>query len=418
MSGLFHYGRKIRLLQPNARLYLLNMVILGLGQGIHRLLFNFFVLSQGYSETFLGTLISVNSLVVMLGALPAGYVSDVLGRKRAFLISTGASILAMLGLIYWRQAGGIILMSVLLGLANSLLWVTGPPFMMENSSEQERSYLFSFSFGLRTVATFLGNLLGGVLPTWLAIRAAFTAESTPAYATALLSVVGCYTLTLIPLLLIREQGEATRNSEQSLLAPFRFAWRNLGLLGKLLGPGLIIALGAGLLIPFRNVFYRNVYGQSDAAIGRLFALGSLAMAVGFLIAPPLADRLGKIRLVVLTQAISIPFLLLMGFSPWFELSALAFLVRGALMNMSNPIYQSFLMEHVEEEARAMTTSINSMGWNFGWMVSPQISGWLQENYGFDPVYIGTTSTYVIGTFLTFWFFGRRKQQEVKEILTK
>ena len=66
MSTLLQYGRKIRLLPPNARLYLASVIIIGLGQGIHRLLFNFFVLSQGYTETFLGTLISTTWPAVCL----------------------------------------------------------------------------------------------------------------------------------------------------------------------------------------------------------------------------------------------------------------------------------------------------------------------------------------------------------------
>ncbi|MBN1485573.1 MAG: MFS transporter [Chloroflexia bacterium] len=402
------YWGKIQLIQGNARLYMLGIVISGLGLGVQRLLFNFYVLSLGYSETFLGTLISTNSLVAILGALPAGYVSDMLGRKRSFLISAAVSGLAMLGLLQWHQPAGLILMNVVLGLANSLLWVSGPPFMMENSNTEERSYLFSFSSGLQTVAGFLGNLFGGFLPGWLAARGDFHPESTQAYSGALLFVTLCYFLTLLAFAPIKDRP--VQQQSRSILAPFQFAWRRLPLLGKLLGPGFIIALGAGLLIPFRNIFYRNVYARTDAEVGQLFALGSLAMAAGFLLAPILADRLGKIRLVVLSQFLSIPFLLLMGFSPYYWLSAAAFLARGALMNMSNPIYQAFLMEHVEEDSRAMVTSLNSMSWNFGWTVSPQISGWIQESYGFGPVFAGTTSTYVIGTLLTHWFFGRKKAE--------
>jgi len=87
--------------------------------------------------------------------------------------------------------------------------------------------------------------------------------------------------------------------------------------GKLIFPLLITSLGAGLIMPFMNVFFRTVHHQSDSAIGAMFALGSLAMAVGLIIAPPLADRIGKIQLVVISQALSIPFLYFLGFSTWF-----------------------------------------------------------------------------------------------------
>ena len=99
------------------------------------------------------------------------------------------------------------------------------------------------------------------------------------------------------------------------------------LLSKLIAPILITSIGAGLIMPFMNVFFRQQYGQPDPAIGTLFAWGSLAMGIGLIAAPPLAERMGKIQLVVVTQALSIPFLILLGFSPWYWLSVVAYLVR-------------------------------------------------------------------------------------------
>jgi MFS family permease len=169
----------------------------------------------------------------------------------------------------------------------------------------------------------------------------------------------------------------------------------------------ITSLGAGLLMPYMNVFYRHTYASSDQRIGALFAVGSLAMAIGLLIAPPLAESFGKIRVVVVTQALSVPFLALLGFAPWFWLSAIAYLVRVALMNMSNPVYQTFVMEQVDEEARATVASLVSMSWSFGWAFSPTVSGWLQVRYGFDPIYLATIACYGVAIFLYWRFFWRK-----------
>ena len=45
-----------------------------------------------------------------------------------------------------------------------------------------------------------------------------------------------------------------------------------------------------------------------------------------------------------------------------------------------------------------------MSWNFGWAFSPMISGWLQVNFGFNPVFLGTITTYVIAFGLMWRFF--------------
>lgn len=136
------------------------------------------------------------------------------------------------------------------------------------------------------------------------------------------------------------------------------------------------------------MFFRVVHGQSDQVIGTLFAWGSLAMGIGLMIDPPLAERLGKIQLVILTQGLAIPFMMVLGFSPNFGASATAYYVRMALMNMSNPIYQTFIMEQVDAGSRATIASVYAMVWSFGRSFSPSISGWLQVRYGFDPVFGG------------------------------
>jgi MFS family permease len=173
---------------------------------------------------------------------------------------------------------------------------------------------------------------------------------------------------------------------------------------------LLTSIGAGLIMPFMNVFFRQVHNQPDPVIGSLFAWGSLAMGVGLMIAPPLAERMGKIELVVTTQGLSIPFLVILGFSPWFWMSAAAYYVRLSLMNMSTPIYNTFVMEQVEPSARAMVASLTSMSWNFGWALSPAVSGWLQVNFGFAPAFIGTIILYSISVSLYWAFFLKDKKQ--------
>lgn len=399
------YAGKVRLFRPNARLYLVAIVINGLALGVFRLLFNFYVLSLGYDEALLGQLLTTTSLVSLLSALPAGYFSDRMGRKPALFAAAVMLSAAVTGMVVWQQASGLFAMNVLLGLGQSLSGVTLGPFLMENSGEEERTYLFSFSLGVQMIASFAGNWLGGILPAWAGGIVAADATSAAAYGWSLAAVAAISALGLVPLALLRRRRQDPVD-DRPMLSPFQYARRNPRLLGKLITPLLITSLGAGLLMPFMNVFFRRTFDSSDSTIGTLFATGSLAMAAGLLVAPPLADRLGKMRVVVITQALSIPFLALLGFAPWFWLSAAAYLVRLALMNMSNPVYQTFVMEQVEEEARATVASLTSMSWNVGWAFSPTVSGWLQVNYGFDPVYLGTISTYVIAIYLYWRFFVR------------
>ena len=404
------YADRVRSFQPNARFYLLNVIITGAAMGVFRLLFNFYVLSLGFDEALLGSLITTSSMAALLAALPMGYLADLIGRKNSLLISGGLLSFSIAAMVLWPGQGMFYAMNVVSGLAQSLAAVTMAPFLMENSGERERTYLFSFSSGLQMAMASVGNWIGGYLPTWVSGRLEVSPTSSPAYGGALIIVAITLGFALIPLVFIRVSR--LDRSRRSVFAPISFAAKQPALLTKLVLPLLVTSIGAGLIMPFMNVFFRVVHNQPDPVIGSLFAWGSLAMGLGLLIAPPLADRMGKIQLVVITQALSIPFLILLGFSPVFWVSALAYYVRLALMNMSTPVYQTFVMEHVEPEARATVASLVSMAWNFGWAFSPTISGYLQVRYGFGPPYLGTIILYVVSIVLYWVFFWRDKPQRV------
>jgi len=404
------YIERVRAFSPNARKYLISIMIYGAGFGVYRILFNFFLRSLGYDETLMGLLSTVSSMTVLIAALPMGYLADLLGRKLSLVLSglvIGSSLLLM---VLFPSVAMLISMNILMGIGSSLGSVTSGPFLMENSGDVERTYLFSISSGLRMAAFSVGDWVGGYLPSWFGGFFNVSAVSTTAYAWAI-GVSGVLVIiAVIPRLMLKRN--ILPFEERSIFAPLSFAREHPGTLTKLLMPMFITSIGAGLVMPFMNIFFSKVHSQPDPVIGTMFAWGSLAMGVGLILAPALADRFGKIKVVVLTQAISIPFLVMLGFSPVFGLSALAYYVRLTLMNMSSPIYQTFVMEQVDAESRAMVASLNSMVHSFGRAFSPIISGLLQVSYGFGPSFIGTISLYTIAIVMYYFFFMRGRKHAV------
>lgn len=403
-QGVGDYVSRLSAFEPNARLYLLNAVFGGLAYGVFRLLFNFYLISLGFEQDVIGNLISVSSLTALIAALPMGYLVDRIGHKPALLIGSITVVFALTMMVAVPVLPVLVAMNVLMGLAQSLSGVTSGPFLMENSSDRERVYLFSMSMGITMTASFVGNWVGGYLPTWMSALVGQAPTSAAAYSSSLFAVGAVGLIGLLPLLAMKPKKVAAAN--RASFAPFSFLVKNPDLMGKPILPMLITSIGAGLLMPFMNIFFRQQYHQPDPVIGALFAGSSLAMGLGILIAPPLADRMGKIQLVVVTQALSIPFFIMMGWAPWFEVSAVAYFIRAGLMNMTGPVYQTFVMERAPQNSRAMVASLVSMANSFGWAFSPTISGWIQVQYGFSPVFVLTILLYLLSIYFYWRFFWR------------
>ena len=412
------YVQRLRSFSPNARFYLLSEVIVGLSFSIYMLIFNLYVVGQGYPRSFLGELQALPSLIALFGAVPAGVLVDHIGRKRAMLLANVGQTVASLGIVLAPDPNWLRLSMITFGLSGSLWMVSASPFMMENSTEEERNTLFSAHFGLTTLVGFFGTLVGGFLPTLFGGLLDVYVESTMAYGATLAVTVGLSAVSLIPVLMIREQPRPASARARSV-----WPWRNLSspsLAVRIFLPNIVISLGAAILIPYMNLFFKESFPISDKVLGTVFAISALITGTATLASPVLADRWGRIRALVITELASIPFLLTIGFAPVFWLAASAFWVRQALMNMGGPLYEAFAMEQVTARERATISGLMGMSWNIGWAIGPYVSGYMQENpnIGWKPIFLITCSFYVLAAILIRVFFQRRDDTQRRAALLR
>ena len=137
---------------------------------------------------------------------------------------------------------------------------------------------------------------------------------------------------------------------------------------KLVIPGFLISIGAGQVIPFLNLYVQRKFGLDLAQLNAVFALTSLGTVAAILLQPRLARRFGQITSVVIVQGASIPFLVVLGFSPVLWTVILAMAVRNSLMNAGNPIFNAFAMEQVAPGERATLAAAMSVLWQVGWVI--------------------------------------------------
>jgi len=401
------YRQNLKLFSLNARLFLVGTFFMGMGFSGFMLLFNLYLKALGFPEGRIGNIITASTLGTLIMAVPASALIRSFSIKKILIIATPISVLSY-ALIVTTTSYSILLTGGLVsGLATSFFQVAAAPFFMRHSTPQERPYLFSLNFASSLIAGVIGSFLGGYLPGLI--------ESTG------LSVITTYRFTLyifgglvfvaiIPYLLMRDVKPDSSVSQRDL----NQAVRNAGILAplttdratiiKLFLPNLVTGLGAGLSIPFINLYFKSVFSLSTHLIGIFYSLSQIAMIMGLLMAPLFAEKIGKIMTVVLSQLFSIPFLIIMGLTHSLPFAVAAFLVRASLMNMAQPLFTNYAMERVRSEEQPLTNALLVIAWTAGRGLSASFGGLLIERYTYAVPFFGTSLLYLVSTALIFYFF--------------
>ena len=420
-SIIWKYLRTIGMFSRNARLFLLATFLNGFAMGVWTVLFNLYLLDLGFRENFIGHMLLLSGLTAGLAAFPAGIVCDKIGRKRTLL--TGVAVGSVFNAILVFTSNPFLLLIVNLfqgfgGLASILFWVAQVPFMMENSRPEERAHLFSINLATWFLSNMVGSYAGGILPGVFSNLFSVENENVVAYRAALTVSVVFLFLALLPYHAIREKPYQKINTKTRRLS--LEAIQNRAVIGKLVLTSALIGLGAGLILPFFNVFFKNKFQASPEQIGIIFALGNVTTAVGIAFAPVLSDRLGKVRTVVFTQFSSIPFMLGIAFSPELGFATVSYLARGALMVTGAPIFQNFAMEVVQPEERATTSGFTTMADRIPRAVGSSFAGQMMTGGNYVLPYMITSVLYIFGSTLFLTFFQkmeRARQSKTKEDIT-
>jgi MFS family permease len=175
-------------------------------------------------------------------------------------------------------------------------------------------------------------------------------------------------------------------------------------------PALLIGFGAGLVIPYLNLYFSDRFAASNTMIGVIISLGQAATAIAIIIGPLVVRKVGEVKAVVILQLLSLPFLLLTAFTEHLWLAAVGFLFRQALMNAGNPIQSSLMMSMVDDSVKGLANSVNQMVFNLGWAVMGPVSTGIVLNYGtywgYATVFTITAILYLIGSIYYFIVFSK------------
>jgi MFS family permease len=317
-------------------------------------------------------------------------------RLRGFSI-LGAIALAvgLAGVATTGSGTALLAFCFLSGVGSAQLELGTAPFLARHSAAAERPFLFGFSTALSPLA--------GLLST-LAIKGGAMArgENVETYRMLMLGAAVATGLSVLALAPMREAAPETppRHEQRP------FDWRTAA---RFFLPEALFGLGAGLTIPFINLYFRNRFGREAGEIGLYYTGAQALVMVAFLAAPLLARKFGPVRTVVACQLSSIPFFFVLALTTSLPVAVAAFLLRHACMNMVHPVGSHFAMEVVSPRERVRVNGLKQAANKTGWVVANAAGGWMIAHTtlirdGFTTTMAATIVLYIIGSALYWRFF--------------
>ena len=345
----------------------------GFGDGFVALLLPIYLLDLGFSAFAIGAIVSGTLVGTAVLTLWIGLVANRRSLRRLLLVAsllmaaTGAGfavttafwpllIIAFVGTMNPTSGDA----SMFLPLEQTALTQTVEP--------RRRTALFARYSLIGSVAGALGVLAAAVpdlVANWAGCTRALVTQSMFAF----YGVLG-----IIALLLYRPLSPAIESTSQVSHAPLH---QSRGLVYRMAALFGMDSFGTGFLVQsLLALWLYQTFAISVTTAASILFWSSICSAISYLVAVPIAARIGLINTMVFTHLPSNILLMLIPFEPNLTTAIGLLLARSALSQMDVPTRSSYVMAVVTPEERPAAASITAVPKTFAWAAGSMISGYL------------------------------------------
>jgi MFS family permease len=356
------------------------------GDGFVALLLPIYLVELGFGALAIGAIVTSTLIGTALLTLWVGWIANRCSRRLLLLAAailmtaTGAGFAVITN--FWP-----LLVIAFVGTMNptsgdaSIFVPLEQTVLTQTIAAQKRTALFARYSVIGSCATALGVLVAA-LPDFMT---GWIGCSRPA---AMQLMFGLYAvLGLITLLLYRPLSPAVE-IEEVPKAPLQQSKMLVYGMAALFG---MDSFGTGFLVQsLLALWLYQAFQVSVTTAAAILFWSSLCSAVSYLVAVPIAARIGLISTMVFTHLPSNILLILIPFAPNLATAVALLLARSALSQMDVPTRASYVMAVVAPEERPAAASVTAVPKTFAWAAGSMISGYLLtlSTFGWPLVFGG------------------------------
>jgi len=301
----------------------------------------------------------------LLGTLMTGSLIKRFGFNRSYYLASliFAAGCAGLGLMvgFWSWMAW----RFIAGVGCAMIWVVVESALMCSGTSRNRGRLLAAYMMVYYIGTVLGQLMVSKLPTDLM--------------SVLPWVTGMVLTAILPLLFTRIVNQSSEHQEATHIWPMlRLRQARLGVNGCIIS-GIVLGSLYGLM-----PLYLNHQGVSDSGIGFWMAVMVSAGIVGQWPIGRLADRFGRL-LVLLVQV----FVVIMGCLAMLSNAAMApaLFILGAAGFTLYPVAMAWACEKVEHHQLVAMNQALLLSYTIGSLLGPTFTAMLMQNYSDNLLFI-------------------------------
>jgi len=359
------------------------------------LILNIYLAKQGFSDPEIANFISYRFLAVMLLAFPLGFYIKGKPLKPFFLLGSLGVPTVAIALVLAVQYGlyqYLPTLFILWGIVFTLFQVSSLPYVMRNTSVANQSHAISLNYATHS----FGTILSGIIIFGFG---QFMREMDEGIILLFIAVIGFFGVYFL------------LKMKVDIVVPVKkgLQWKSYdwGLLLKAIIPTIIIAIGAGLTIPFINLFFFHNFQIDSTGFAVIGGVASVLVAFLALLVPNVKNKLGFKKGITYTQTIAVLALVALATTEFFAsywwalpVAVMCYWVRTPLMNMAAPMTSELTMNYVGKKNQEMLSAIMAAIWSGSWFFSSQIFRHLKaEGLPYAYIFYITAVLYGFGVFM-------------------
>ena len=326
---------------------------------------------SGYTDYKAADFYGYRFLSVLLLSFNLGFYINGRKLKPLFYISAICTPILSFSLIYAIQFHldlAVYSLMFLMGVSVLGLEVSILPYILRNVDEEHHTEAISLSYSTMSLS---GIVSGALIYALSMINAQFFDEKMILKIISIISLAGIYFV----------YNSKKQEFYVPILRRSRYDFRDIKwwLIVKALIPTLILATGAGLVIPFMGLFFFKIHHIDSYQFAAISSFTTLIVFSMTIYVPKIKNKFGYKGTVVGSQSLAVLCLVGLAFSEFYSSWAFAgacavawFVLRQPLMNIAMPITSELTMKYVGFRHREIVSALTAAIWSGSWFFSSNI----------------------------------------------